>query len=71
MSVSEPQIDSLVVPSADKVGVFRCGICWSITTTVQVAVAESYVVVRMVCPICGNMREWQIALEGAGRGSIN
>lgn len=60
MSGSSSQIDSFVLPSTDRLGLFRCGICWSIVSVVQVAVEEDKVLVCILCPVCGNIKEWQV-----------
>jgi len=60
MSVNRVQKESFVLPSADKVGSFRCGVCWSLACNVQVAVEEHRVLVRLICPKCGNTAEWEV-----------
>ena len=60
MSANKPHADSFVLPSTDVLGIFRCGICWSLVKVVQVAVGEDEVIVRILCPTCGNIGEWQV-----------
>jgi len=60
MSANNAQEGSFIIPSTDRIGLFRCGICWSVVSIVQVAVEDDKVLVRIICPVCGNMREWQV-----------
>ena len=60
MNANKQQPSSFVLPSTDEVGLFRCGICWSRVRVIQVAVDKDKVIVRIVCPTCGNVGEWEI-----------
>ena len=60
MTANKEPRGSFILPSAEKMGSFRCGVCWSFTLAVQVAVEEHRVIVRLVCTECGNTAEWEV-----------
>lgn len=54
MSDSELGSGSLIIPDTNRIGKFRCGICWSADIRVSAATEEDGIRVHIMCPACGN-----------------
>jgi len=54
-------IGSGIFPT-ERFGLFRCGICWSSAVEVRGQIEDGKVIVYLVCPVCGNRTETQIAI---------
>ena len=53
---------SFITPDTEQVGVFRCGVCWSIDISLYADVVGSVMTIHLVCNQCKNMQAYTIEL---------
>jgi len=51
------RVDSAVLPDANQLGAFRCGVCWSSLVIVSGRIENDKVHIRLNCPYCGNQTD--------------